>query len=114
MKTISITILTYNEEENVMLLYDAIKKEFETNLTNYKYEIIFIDNKSKARIRDKLGILCKKDKNVKAIFNAQNFGQFNSPFYGMTRTSGDCTILMVADFQDPVELISEFVSYWEQ
>lgn len=113
MKKISIMIPTYNEEENVELLYETIKKEFNEYLKNYKYEILFIDNKSKDNTRDKLRNLCKKDKNVKAIFNAQNFGQFNSPYYGLTKTSGDCTISMCADFQDPVEMIHKFVEEWE-
>lgn len=50
---------------------------------------------------------------VKAIFNAKNFGQFNSPFYGMCQTTGDCTICLCCDFQDPVELIPTFVKEWE-
>ena len=51
---------------------------------------------------------------IKTIFNAKNFGQFNSPFYGMCQTTGDCTICMCADFQDPIDLISRFVSEWEK
>ena len=54
------------------------------------------------------------NKKVKAIFNCKNFGQFNSPYYGMIHTSGDCTIPLCADFQDPVELIPVFVSEWEK
>lgn len=113
MKKISIMVPTYNEEENVELLYEAIKKEFKDNLSNYKYEILFIDNKSKDSTREKLKNICKRDKNVRAIFNAQNFGQFNSPYYGLTQTTGDCTISMCADFQDPVEMIHKFVKEWE-
>ena len=113
MKTISIMVPTYNEEENVELLYEAIKKEFETSLKKYNYELVFIDNKSKDSTREKLRKICKKDKNVKAIFNAHNFGQFNSPYYGLLQTSGDCTISMCADFQDPVEMIPKFVKEWE-
>ena len=113
MKTISIMVPTYNEEENVELLHEAIVKEFKENLSNYKYEILFIDNKSKDNTRKLLREICKKDKNVKAIFNAQNFGQFNSPYYGLLQTSGDCTISMCADFQDPIEMIHKFVKEWE-
>ena len=50
---------------------------------------------------------------IKAIFNLQNFGQFNSPYYGLCQTSGDCAILLCADFQDPVELIPAMVRQWE-
>ena len=46
-----------------------------------------------------------KNPKIKAIFNARNFGQFNSPYYGMLQVTGDCVIEMVADFQDPVDMI---------
>ena len=55
-----------------------------------------------------------ENKNVRAIFNVRNFGQFNSPYYGMINTSGDCTITICADFQDPVEMIPKFVAEWEK
>ena len=44
----------------------------------------------------------------------KNFGQFNSPYYGLCQTTGDCTILLCCDFQDPVELIPRMVHEWEQ
>lgn len=113
MKTISIMVPTYNEEENVLPLHEAIVKEFKENLPNYNYEILFIDNKSQDHTRDLIRQICKKDKHVKAIFNCQNFGQFNSPYYGLINTSGDCTINLCADFQDPVEMIHKFVEEWE-
>lgn len=112
-KLISILVPTYNEAKNVELLHAAIVDEFGINVKNYDYEIIFIDNKSQDETRKKLTELCKKDKKVKAIFNTKNFGQFNSPFYGMLQSSGDCTILMCADFQDPIEMIHKFVAEWE-
>ena len=113
MKKISILIPTFNEEENVELLCKCIKDEFKKNLPKYDYEIVFIDNCSIDNTQDKIKGLCKSDKRIKAIFNAKNFGQFNSPFYGLLQTTGDCTILMCADFQDPVEMIHKFVKEWE-
>ena len=44
----------------------------------------------------------------------KNFGQFNSPYYGLCQTTGDCAISICADFQDPVEMIPEFLKYWEE
>lgn len=105
---------TYNEEENVVLMHQALVKMFQKDLPNYNYEILFIDNKSKDNTRKLLRQICEKDKNVKAIFNAQNFGQFNSPYYGLINTSGDCTIGMAADFQDPIDMIPKFVKSWEE
>lgn len=113
MKKISILIPTYNEQDNVEQIYDEIVKEFKTNLSPYKYEILFIDNYSQDKTRLKIEKICRLDKNVKAIFNAKNFGQFNSPFYGMLQTTGDCVILMCADFQDPIEMIPKFIKEWE-
>lgn len=113
MGKISIVVPCYNEEENVEPLADALTNIFATELTKYDYEIIFIDNDSQDLTRPKLRRICEKNSNIKAIFNAKNFGQFNSPFYGLLQTSGDCSILVCADFQDPLELIPEFVREWE-
>lgn len=114
MKTVSILIPTFNEEENVLPLYNALKQEFLKELPEYDYEILFIDNFSFDLTREKIAALCKEDMKVKAIFNARNFGQNNSPFHGILQTSGDCTISMCADFQDPIEMIHKFVREWEK
>lgn len=113
MKTISVAVPCYNEEENVQPLADAIRQVFKRDLPGYRYEILFIDNDSRDRTRDIIRKLCAEDKNIRGIFNARNFGQFNSPYYGMLQTSGDCTVLLAADFQDPVEMIPRFVREWE-
>lgn len=112
-KKISIMVPCYNEEENVPLMYDALTNLFKNELKNYNYEILFIDNKSLDNTREEIRKICKKDKDVKAIFNAKNFGQFKSPYYALLNTSGDCTISIAADFQEPVEVIPEFVKEWE-
>ena len=112
-KKISIMVPCYNEEENVVPLSEAVIATLEKDLPEYDYEILFIDNKSQDKTRTLIREICAKDKNVKAIFNAQNFGQFNSPYYGLISTTGDCTISVAADFQDPVEMIPKFVKEWE-
>lgn len=113
MKLISILVPTYNEESNVKPLSEDIIKEFSQKLPQYDYEILFIDNCSEDRTQETLTELCEKNKKIKAIFNSRNFGQLNSPFYGMMQTKGDCTISMCADFQDPVEMLPMFVHEWE-
>lgn len=113
MKRISIVVPCYNEEENVEALADALKSMFKKNLENYQYEIIFIDNDSKDKTRDIIRKMCAEDKGIKGIFNAKNFGQFNSPYYAMLQSTGDCTVLMAADFQDPVDMVPGFVKEWE-
>ncbi|MBD5540537.1 MAG: glycosyltransferase family 2 protein [Lachnospiraceae bacterium] len=113
MKKISILIPCYNEEENVGPMSEAIVALFEGELSNYDYELVFIDNDSRDATRPKLREICSKNPHIKAIFNAKNFGQFNSPYYGILQTTGDCTIAMVCDFQDPVELIPQYIREWE-
>lgn len=113
-KVISVMIPTYNEEENARPIYEAVRNELRHSLPQYDYEILFIDNCSEDRTRSIIREICAQDPKVKAIFNTRNFGQFNSPYYGMLHTSGDCTITICADFQDPVNLIPQFVAAWEK
>lgn len=103
----------YNEEENVVPLSEAVIATLEKDLPEYDYEILFIDNCSKDKTREKLILLCSKNKKIKAIVNTKNFGQFNSPYYGLCQTTGDCTICLCADFQDPIDMIPKFVHEWE-
>lgn len=114
MKKISVLIPCYNEVDNVEPMSFAVTNVLKEALPQYDYEILFIDNCSTDGTREKLEKICAQNKKIKAIFNVTNFGQFNSPFYGMCQTTGDCTISMCCDFQDPVELIPRFVEEWEK
>lgn len=113
-KKISVVIPTYNEEGNVKPLANAIVELMNTELPEYDYEILFIDNHSQDKTRLYLRQLCQENKHIKAIFNARNFGQVRSPVYGLKQATGDCVVRMCADFQDPVEMIVKFVRQWEQ
>lgn len=108
-KKISVVIPTYNEEANVVPLSKAVTEVMERDLSDYDYEILFIDNHSKDNTQALIRGLCANNKNIKAIFNAKNFGQARSPVYGMKQAYGDCVVRMCADFQDPVEMIPKFV-----
>ncbi len=114
MKKISIMIPCWNEKENIRQITYAVKKELKKSLPEYDYEIVIIDNKSNDGTRDIIRTLCSEDSKVKAIFNMKNFGQFNSPYYGLTQCTGDCVIPICADFQDPVELIPLMAHKWEE
>lgn len=114
MKKLSIMIPCFNEVENVELMSKTVINVLEEALPSYDYELLFIDNCSTDGTRDVLEKICGENKKIKAIFNVTNFGQFNSPFYGMCQTTGDCTITLCCDFQDPVELIPRFVEEWEK
>lgn len=113
-RTISIVIPTYNEEENIRPITEAVVEELDINLSEYNYEIIIIDNNSDDQTRPIIRELCKENKKVRAIFNEKNFGPDSSPYYGLLQASGDCAILFCADFQDPLEMIHKLVHEWEK
>ena len=114
MKKISVLIPCYNEAENVGPISKAVTDIMERELPQYDYELVFIDNDSTDGTRDILRDLCSANPRIKANLNARNFGQFNSPYYGMLQMTGDCVIEMVADFQDPVDMIPKYVHEWEK
>jgi len=113
MKKIIVNIPTYNEEDNVVQIANAVEEQLK-KLHKYDYMIQFIDNDSQDSTREKIRKLCDDNCKIRAIFNAKNFGQFNSPYYGIMQCEGDCVINICADFQEPPELIPKFVELWEE
>lgn len=113
MKKISLFTPCYNEEGNVYELYTKVTEVMKT-LPQYEYEYILIDNCSTDNTPAILRKIAEEDKRVKVIFNLKNFGPSRSGSYGFFQTSGDVSICFACDFQDPPELIPEFVKKWEQ
>lgn len=114
MKTISVIVPCFNEEENVEKMCHALLDLFRGELHGYDYELIFIDNHSEDDTRAIIRRLCEENRNVRAIFNARNYGAFNSPVHALLQANGDCAIGIACDFQEPVELIPAFVKKWEE
>jgi glycosyltransferase involved in cell wall biosynthesis len=113
MKTISIVTACFNEEENVEELYTRIRKVM-AEVGRYRYEHIFIDNASTDRTVEILKRIVAADTNVRVIVNARNFGHIRSPIHAMYQARGDAIISMVADLQDPPEMIPQFLQGWEE
>lgn len=113
MKLISIVTPCFNEELNVALLYQQVKDLF-NRFPEYNYEHIFIDNSSTDKTVEILKGIASTDRHLKIIVNVRNFGHIRSPFYGILQSKGDAVILLVSDFQDPPELIAEFIREWEK
>ena len=109
-----ITVLTacYNEEANIEVLYERVRAVF-AKLDGYRYEHLFIDNASSDRTVPILRELAAKDRHVKVIVNNRNFGHVRSPYHALLLCRGDAVIGLVADLQDPPELIPEFLAKWE-
>ena len=113
MPLLSIVTPCFNEEENVDELYRRVKLAI-SSVTNYQFEIIFIDNHSEDKTVAKLKKLAAIDPTVKIIVNTRNFGHIRSPYYGILQSRGLATIYLASDLQDPPEMIPEFIRYWEE
>ncbi|MBV5330121.1 MAG: glycosyltransferase family 2 protein [Chlorobium sp.] len=111
-KLISIVTPCYNEVENIDELYQRIVAVMAT--LPYDYEHICIDNCSTDGTIRKIKDIAARDKRVKLIVNARNFGHIKSPYYGILQSSGDACILIASDLQDPPEMIVEFIKKWEE
>lgn len=113
MKKISLFTPCYNEEANIYELYQRVT-EVMKQLSQYTYEYIFIDNYSTDNTRTILRKIAAEDKRVKVIFNICNFGPNKSGAYGFFQTTGDISICFACDFQDPPEMIPDFIKKWEE
>jgi glycosyltransferase involved in cell wall biosynthesis len=112
-RLVSVVTPCFNEEGNVREVYSRVKEVFATS-GKYRYEHIFIDNASTDRTVEILKEIAASDRNVKVIVNTKNFGVYRSPMHACLQASGDAIIPLVADLQDPPELIAEFLRLWEQ
>lgn len=113
MKKISLFTPCYNEEGNLYELYTRVTEVMKT-LPEYDYEYVLIDNCSTDDTPNILRKIAAEDKRVKVIFNLRNFGPSRSGSYGFFQTTGDVSICFACDFQDPPELIPEFIKKWEE
>jgi glycosyltransferase involved in cell wall biosynthesis len=112
-KKIGIFTPCYNEEAGIGECYARVREVMETNLSNYDYEHLFIDNCSRDRTVAILKEIAGRDKRVKIIVNARNFGHTRSPHYAMLQVDGDAVVPILADLQTPPELMLEFIKHWE-
>ena len=110
-KTISFLIPCRNEESNICEMAAGIIALFEGPLAGYAYEIVFADNCSEDSTRQKIRALCAENPRIRAVFNSVNSRY--SVANALSHVSGDACVYMACDFQDPVEVVPELVSEWE-
>ena len=115
MKKLSIITPCYNEEVNVEICAQELKKVMQEKLSGYDYEHIFADNASTDSTLVKLRELAAKDNHIKVISNSRNVGPFRNMWNAMKSATGDAVVpLLPADLQDPPSVIPELVKHWEQ
>lgn len=109
---ISVSTSCYNEEGNLRELYDRLINVMQ-KLPAYDYEIIIADNCSTDASRDILRRIAAQDKKFKVILNSNNFGVVGSAHNAFLQSTGDATVSMASDLQDPPEIILDLVRHWE-
>ena len=112
-RTLTVVTGCYNEQDNVREVYERVREAIRT-AGDYKYEHIFIDNASQDNTWAELKAIAAEDKNVKIIRNARNFGHIRSPMHAFYQAVGDAVISIVADLQDPPEMITDMIRKWEE
>ena len=112
-KTLTILTPCFNEEANVRDVYLQVRAAVAA-AGNYRYEHIFIDNASTDNTLGELKAIAAQDRNVKIIRNTRNFGHVRSPMHALYQASGDAVIGIVADLQDPPEMILDMIRKWEE
>lgn len=113
MKTVTIIVPCYNEESNIDLLYDRLKK-LTDSLSGYDFQILLVNDGSKDNTLSKMQELHETDKTVSYLSLSRNFGKENAMLAGLDYAEGDAVILMDADLQDPPELIPQMLAEWEK
>jgi len=114
MTLLSIVTPCFNEEAGIVACYEAVRSTMEAGLPEFEYEHIFIDNCSQDRTVDLLREIAARDKRVKVIVNARNFGPARSPFHALLQIRGDAVVPILADLQTPPSLIPEMVRLWRE
>lgn len=108
----SVIVPLYNEEFVISESYKRLKKVMDCAEDNY--EIIFVNDGSKDKTRDKVEEICKNDEKIKLINFSRNFGHQAAITAGMDLALGDAVIVIDADLQDPPEVILKMIEKWKE
>lgn len=113
MKTISILIPAYNEEQVLHTLINRLDA-VTSGLPNYQFEYLFVNDGSTDNTLFLLKQLVNHRNDISYVNLSRNFGKEVAMLAGFDHTKGQAVIIIDADLQDPPELIPEMIIYWEQ
>lgn len=113
MKTISILIPAYNEEAVLEKLFIRLGNLANDN-KGYAFEFLFVNDGSKDNTLDVIKSYAEKDDRISYLNLSRNFGKEIGVIAGLDHVTGDATVILDADLQDPPELIPEMIEFWEE
>ena len=112
MKTMSIVLPAYNEEQMIEKTAGTIARLMENE--DISYELVFVNDGSKDQTWERIKEASKKNSNIKGICFSRNFGKEGAVFAGLANASGDCVAVMDCDLQHPPETLITMYRLWEQ
>jgi len=112
-KKISLLIPVYNEQEVLRHLYERLSK-LAGEVTQYDFEFLFINDGSRDNTLEMLKTYAETDKRIAYLNLSRNFGKETAMIAGLDHVTGDATVIIDADLQDPPELIPRMITYWEE
>ncbi|MBQ4444930.1 MAG: glycosyltransferase family 2 protein [Prevotella sp.] len=113
MKTVTLLIPCYNEEESIPFMRDALLQLMNDN-TRYQWEVLFINDGSRDRTLSLLEHLHQQDKRFCYVSLSRNFGKEAAMLAGFDHARGDAVIIMDADLQHPPQVIPQMLAAWEE
>jgi dolichol-phosphate mannosyltransferase len=111
-KLLSIVIPAFNEEPMIRPLTHRLTS-FMNSYKEFDFEVIFVDDGSRDNTARELIKARTKDKRFKIVEMSKNNGCDESIFTGLSFAKGEAVIVMMADLQEPPELIPRFVKEWQ-
>ena len=111
-KKISILIPAYNEQDVLRHLYERLQK-LAGETANYDFEFLFVNDGSRDKTLEIIKSYAAKDHRVSYVNLSRNFGKETAMIAGLDHVTGDATVIIDADLQDPPELIPQMIQYWE-
>ena len=113
-KLLSILVPSFNEEQNLPLVFPRLTQVLNTLPAHIDYEVIVLDNASTDRTPLIAREFCERDARWKLLRYSRNFGVEASMIAGLDHASGDAVVVLFSDLQDPPEQITELVRQWEE
>jgi len=111
-KKISLLIPVYNEQEVLRHLYERISK-LAGETPHYDFEFLFVNDGSRDNTLEMIKKYAEEDSRISYVNLSRNFGKETAMIAGLDHVTGDATVIIDADLQDPPELVPRMISYWE-
>jgi dolichol-phosphate mannosyltransferase len=110
---LSVVCPVFNEQEAIPLFYQRLLAVLQ-KIEDFRYELIFTNNRSTDKSLQQIKLLQNSDPNVHVLTFSRNFGYQASVLAGVTHAQGEVIVVIDVDCEDPPELIPQFIENWKK